>query len=241
MPLLFKQTSSHYLTIPYNAAFAPVGAITLMAWVKPTSAASGTIIQRVQTASTTNDIWSLELAATATLLVPKFNLGTTTIGLLTRTYGMDSCSPTTASLPLNTWSHICGTWNGTTMTVYTNGIPVATTARTAAIGTATSLVAIGGAYHTTTSTDTYLDGGMEDLRVFNRSLSAAEIATIAFCNGRDGIRNGMVTSFRFDGLAGTTLAANTVLPDITPNRFRATVVNGGQTYDTPILSNRIAV
>lgn len=241
MPLLFKQTSSHYLSIPYNSAFAPVGAITLMAWVKPSSAVSGAIIQRVQTASTGNNIWSLELAATATLLVPKFTLGTTTIGLLTRTYGMDTCSPTTATLPLGTWSHVCATWNGATMTVYTNGVAVATTARTAAIGTSTSLVAIGAAYHSSGSIDTYLDGGLEDLRVFNRSLSPAEIATIVFCNGRDGIRNGLVTNFRFTGSAGTSVSAGTNIQDLTPNRFRAAVVAGGQSFDAPILANRIAV
>lgn len=239
MPLLFKSAASHYLSIPYNAAFALGTTFSIMGWVRPTSYTSGAIIQRVQPNSTANDIFSLQLVANGSTIYPIFKLGNSTLSLGVLIYGMDTCSSTTATLPLNIWSHVCGTWDGATMTVYINGVSRATTAKATIASAGTSNIAIGAAFHTATSIDTYLDASVEDLRMYNRALSVAEVVTIALQNGEDGIRNGVISQFRMIGPRSTTLATNGSIADITPNRFVATAAVGGQVFERKILKTRL--
>lgn len=241
MPLLFKSASSHYLSVPYNAAFVFGTTLSIMGWVKPTSYTSGSLIQRVQPNSTANDIFSLQLVANGSTVYPIFKLGNSTLNLNVVIYGMDTCSSTTATLALGVWSHVCGTWDGATMTIYVNGTARSTTAKATPLSTGTSNIAFGGLFHTTASIDTYLDGSLEDLRIYNRSLSVREIAAIAAQNGEDGIRNGIVSQFRLTGARDNALATGASITDISPSRYVATAQVGGQTYERNLLKTRIPV
>ncbi len=75
-----------------------------------------------------------------------------------------------------TWYHVAATWDGVKGRVYLNGVldntPVA---RAAPIGTDTRAVYLGGRSGGTDITN----GTVDDVRFYNRCLTAAEIAELA--------------------------------------------------------------
>ena len=77
----------------------------------------------------------------------------------------------TSSLPLNAWTHLAGTYDGTTMRLYVNGVHVSTQAQTGPIQTSTAALTMGGdALH-----GQYFAGFIDEVRIYNRALSVAEI------------------------------------------------------------------
>jgi hypothetical protein len=75
--------------------------------------------------------------------------------------------------PLNAWTHIAGTYAGGTLRIYVNGVQVAAKATTQVMPNSTNPLYIGG----NSRWGEYFDGLIDDVRVYNRALSAAEIAT----------------------------------------------------------------
>jgi fibronectin type 3 domain-containing protein len=84
----------------------------------------------------------------------------------------------TGALPqTNVWVHVAGTWNGSVMTIYTNGVLEASLAAAGGITTTADLLAIGKKNGSTTSGD-YFYGQMDEVRIYNRGLGAVEINTV---------------------------------------------------------------
>jgi fibronectin type 3 domain-containing protein len=79
----------------------------------------------------------------------------------------------TASLPTGAWSHVAATYDGTTERLYVNGTPVSSLAVSGTIATSTSPLKIGG----NSIWGEYFDGLIDEVRVYNRALSAGEITT----------------------------------------------------------------
>ncbi len=77
----------------------------------------------------------------------------------------------TSALPLNTWSHIAGSYDGTTMRFYLNGIQVSSRAQTGAIATSTGDLSIGG-----DAGGQYWTGMIDEVRIYNRALTATEVS-----------------------------------------------------------------
>jgi hypothetical protein len=83
----------------------------------------------------------------------------------------------TAALPTGGWHHVAVTLDGTTGTLYVDGQQVGSNAvniRPSQLG-ATTQNWIGRSQF---SADPYLDGRVDDFRIYNRSLSAAEVAGV---------------------------------------------------------------
>ncbi len=76
-------------------------------------------------------------------------------------------------LPLDAWSHVAGTWDGSTLRVYVNGTPVANRAAGGTLDATANPLHIGG----NALWGEYLDGVMDEVRIYNRALSQAEIQT----------------------------------------------------------------
>ena len=85
--------------------------------------------------------------------------------------GIDRAAIGTVQLPLNTWTHLALTYDGTTLRLYVNGVQVGMLAQTGAIATSSSPLRIGG----NAPWGEYFSGQIDDVRVHNRALSAAEI------------------------------------------------------------------
>jgi hypothetical protein len=126
---------------------------------------------------------------------------------------------------LNTWSHVAVTLSGTTGTLYLNGTAVATSANMtlhpSSLGT-TNQNYIGKSQYP----DPMLNGTVDDFNIYNRALSASEIATLA--GGQAGAGN--VADYKFDETGGITVV------DSSGSGHNATIVSQGSaaTASTPL-------
>jgi hypothetical protein len=73
-------------------------------------------------------------------------------------------------LPLNAWSHVAATYEGTVMALYVNGVQVASQAQSGAVATSTDPLTIGG-----NSSGEDFAGIIDEVRIYSRALSANEI------------------------------------------------------------------
>jgi hypothetical protein len=82
------------------------------------------------------------------------------------------------SISQNVWVHVAGSsgGNGGNGRVYLNGSEDGTAAQSAAMGNTGSAIQFGGRYENTDST--YFVGLMQQVRIFNRALTEAEVAFI---------------------------------------------------------------
>jgi chitodextrinase len=78
-----------------------------------------------------------------------------------------------SSLPLNTWSHLAVTYDGTTLRLYVNGTLVTSTAVSGNITTTNGLLRLGG----NSIWSEWFSGVMDEVRIYNRALSSTEIQT----------------------------------------------------------------
>lgn len=75
------------------------------------------------------------------------------------------------ALPTNTWSHLAATYDGATIRLYTNGVLAASQAQTGVIPNSSEPLTIGG----NALFQAYWKGSVDEVRVYNRALSASEI------------------------------------------------------------------
>jgi hypothetical protein len=76
-------------------------------------------------------------------------------------------------LAANTWSHLVWSFDGFTLTLYRNGVAVATSSATGTPSLTTGTLQIGGSKY-----GEYFKGLIDEVRVYSRALSATEIQTI---------------------------------------------------------------
>lgn len=74
---------------------------------------------------------------------------------------------------VNGWTHLAVTFNGTTLRLFVNGTQVATQAASGSVQTNSEELRIGG----NTYAGQFFQGQIDDLRIYGRALSAAEIQT----------------------------------------------------------------
>ena len=87
--------------------------------------------------------------------------------------GTYQIAPGTAQLPLNTWTHLASTYDGTTLRLYVNGTQVGSVPASGSIDVSTGALRIGG----NAIWGEYFAGLIDEVRVYNRALSQAEIQT----------------------------------------------------------------
>jgi len=79
-------------------------------------------------------------------------------------------------LPLNTWSHVAGTFDGLELKCYVNGILQGNVAFTGTIAPSTSYpLALGRLSDPVWGPDRLFAGGMDEIRIWSRALSQAEL------------------------------------------------------------------
>jgi hypothetical protein len=146
------------VAIPAATSLDLLSGMTIEAWVDPTVVPSGwwTVVHKE------TDVYYLAAgsgqhapAAGATLAAGNVNA-----------YGS---SPLTA----NVWTHLALTYDGTFLRVYVNGLQVAAQATSGALAASSGPLSIGG----DTAYGDYFNGRIDEVRVYNRALSSAEIQT----------------------------------------------------------------
>jgi hypothetical protein len=77
----------------------------------------------------------------------------------------------TTKVAVNTWTHLAATYNGSVLRLYVNGVQVKTRTLSGSIQTSASALRIGG----NSIWGEYFSGLIDEVRIYNRSLTAAEI------------------------------------------------------------------
>jgi hypothetical protein len=73
----------------------------------------------------------------------------------------------------NTWTHLVGTYDGTTLKLYKNGTLISSSTRAGSIAVGTGPVKIGG----NAVWGEWFKGQLDDIRIYNTALTAAQIQT----------------------------------------------------------------
>lgn len=149
--------SNTLVNIPDTPALRLSTGMTLEAWVKPSVTTNSwrDVIYKG------NDNYYL-MASSPTSAVPA-------AGIIASDKYIESFG--TKALPVGVWTHLAATYDTTTLRLYVNGILVSSMARTGTIQTSTSPVQIGG----DADYGLYFQGLIDEVRIYNRALSASEI------------------------------------------------------------------
>lgn len=152
-----------YISVPNATAFQVTRALTITGWMRATSWDTGIEVAPVLRKGDANpNNWQLCV----------FN------GYLNLVLDADDASAvinSTTTLPVNQWVFLAGTWDGSTARLYINGVLNRTATRTGTIGTDSRALYMGGRIG---STDV-MNGRLDEVRFYNRALTAAEIADLA--------------------------------------------------------------
>lgn len=76
----------------------------------------------------------------------------------------------------NTWHHVAAVYDGANVTLYVDGSSDGSVAKTGNLTTSSRNVRIGARH--TTSMGEYFTGIIDDVRIYNKALSASEIQQI---------------------------------------------------------------
>lgn len=162
---LLLASSSSRLQVPDNDSLDITGPITIATWIRPTTMATQYVVSKNVKAGT--DGFELSLSATGKVFV-RFNEDSSGDALR-----LDSSSkyPTNGS----TWMHVVATYDGSTIKLYINGQLEGSKNASFQIAANDLPLSIGsgdGGYRG-------MKGAVDDVRIYSRALSAAEVAALA--------------------------------------------------------------
>ena len=155
--LAFNGTSAR-VTVPNAASLQLTTGMTLEAWVFPT----GSLTSWRSVVDKTVDGYYL-MASTDQSNRPGVG-GTWTGG------NQNVAAPTV--LTINTWTHLAATFDGATVRLFVNGVQVASQAQTTPLATTPGTLQMGA-----NSYGEFFAGRIDEVRIYNRALSATEIQT----------------------------------------------------------------
>ena len=133
--------------------------MTLEAWVRP-AALTGWKTVVMKEGTTTTLAYSLYA-----------NHSNPRPAITVRISNVDRSAVGTSAVPLNTWTHLAATYDGATLRLYVNGVLAGSRGQTGNILTSSRALRIGG----NAVWGEYFKGVIDDVRIYNRALSATEI------------------------------------------------------------------
>lgn len=147
-----------------SSVMKPATALSVSAWVNlsssPTSA--GRIISARTSATSNGYILAFDAAGAA----PRLLIGD----------GAYATALSATAIPTLTWSQVTGTWDGATVRIFVNGISTGSSSKSAITYTAGALT-IAAEFNPTIGAP--LSGRVDDIRIYNRALTTAEIKLLA--------------------------------------------------------------
>jgi len=155
----FDPGQAQFVLVPDSAAFR--GSFTIAGWMSTDNTTLQIAVMSKPVGTGTGNSWQLE-----NLTDDKVSLSGGSVHSLV--------SP--AAVPPMTWTHVAGTWDGTTKRLYLNGALVASVASQQTYDTHDVYL---GADENNGSLALPFDGVLDDLRIYNRPLAAQEIQALA--------------------------------------------------------------
>ena len=193
--LLFDGSNT-YVSAPSSASLHPTSAVTVSAWVRANTWANDRRI-----VATGDTVTGYELLSNGRSLLSWYVENVTEI---------DGPLPSTGE-----WHHIVGSYTGSTNTLYIDGVVAAFEGASGGINPTTNNLFIGASSADGPSTD-HFDGLIDEVRIYNRGLSATEVAklygsgAVKFTTNSSELDNGsslekgLVGHWTFDGPDVTT-------------------------------------
>ncbi len=168
----FNGTNS-YISVPATSSIQPSSALTLCAWISTEWKTSGwsPIVTKRFTAN--SDPWNSYTLNTYISMNKKWTIGLSNgnIGGLNYYYAKDTLNYNT-----NTWGHLAATYDGTVVKIYLNGnLDTSYATSTSYIGYSSLPLYLGWSGN---GASEYYKGKIDDVRIYNRALTASEIMTI---------------------------------------------------------------
>ena len=165
--------STQYALVPDAASLELTTSITLAAWIEPAGASAATQYLVKKATINGTDGYELSLSSAGKVFV-RFNQ---------KTPGDTFRINSTTSYPLNgtAWMHVAATYDGATIRLYVNGVQEGSLAESIAIATNNLPLGIGAQ----SDGGTKLNGALDEVRVYCRALSAAEILDLMACGGNN--------------------------------------------------------
>ncbi|MDB4938431.1 MAG: hypothetical protein JWP87_5403 [Labilithrix sp.] len=204
--LAFNESSRQYIdfpNIPLPADF------TIEAWIRPASSGREEMIVAEDKILNPPDQFRLALVATGELYFAMSDQSSNYFGLMdytksgTAQFALHSPSP----LPTGAWSHVAATKSGADFALLVDGKIMSTfKAASAMFARGTELSFRIGARMGNGGPDGYFDGTIDDVRLYTRARSAAEIASdmkTALVASSPGFAD-LLSYWRFDEGAGAT-------------------------------------
>ena len=199
----FVAASSQYIKVPDTASLRLAGPWTIAAWVNPTSLpANGSAVNPIDRDSTCNGCnsnYKIAIDNNDHCGALAWRVAFDTSG------GVSKGACYVTAIPTGVWYHVVGVWDGTTLTLYVNGVSVATNVPGAVPATGTGGdLGIG----TEITQPRYFNGVIDDARVYNRALSAADVMTLYTSTGGTSgdIKTGLIQYWKLDESGATTAA-----------------------------------
>jgi len=180
---------SQCIRVPHYAGLKPDKAMTISAWIKPEKITEGWWWQEIYRKEDGNARSLLALGQYEGKHCLCFGLG---IGGKYIDYGVPLAGP---KLLDGQWHLVCGTYDGKALRFYADGEEIGTIKATGDIMTSGEAPAhIGSAK----GLEEFFTGGIDDVRIYNRALSADEIKKMALADGKATV-TGLVGWWKLDG------------------------------------------
>ncbi|MCW1886836.1 PQQ-dependent sugar dehydrogenase [Luteolibacter flavescens] len=176
--LRFTGEFNQSVMVENHPSLNPTTAITISAWV---NAADWTSNRRVLQKGNTDSQYRL-LVEAGELVWDIANVGR-----------LETTLP-----PVNQWVHVAATYDGARMRAFINGVRVGTMNATGAIPVTADPLYLGTKIPTAIAGD-HLNGALDDVRLYNRSLTGSEIGALAGL----GLTDGLAGWWKFDEANGT--------------------------------------
>jgi glucose/arabinose dehydrogenase/mono/diheme cytochrome c family protein/regulation of enolase protein 1 (concanavalin A-like superfamily) len=179
--LRFTGEFAQSVTVPDHPSLNPTGGITIASWVHPLDWNGN---RRVLQKGDGDNQYRL-LAEAGELVWEIAGVGRLEVALP----------------PVNQWFHLAATYNGARMRINVNGIPVGSLAATGPIPVTADPLHLGTKTPGSVAGD-HFNGSLDELRLYNRSLSGAEIGALAGVGPGDGL----IAWWKLDEAGGTSAA-----------------------------------
>lgn len=155
--------SNDYVSVPDSSSLDLTNKMTIEAWVRPT-ASSGwrTVMMKENGGELAYGMYARESTNRPSGWLR-----------INPSSGSSFSAGATPGLALNTWTHMATTYDGATLRLFVNGVQRASRATTGNMYTSTGPLKFGG----NAMWGEYFAGQLDEIRVYNRALTASEIQT----------------------------------------------------------------
>ena len=191
-----------------SSTFATSNKITVEAWVKPsTTSGNGCIVGNYNTSPSSSMQFLLRRDGTSYTFWTDAGTGFTNVSSV-------------ATVTTNVWQHVAGTWDGSTMSIYVNGVLSGTASKvgTNLLASNTNQVWIGGNSMTEKFT-----GNIDEVRVWNTTRTQCEINSFKNCEIST-TATGLLANYHFNqGLDASANPTVTTLTDASGNANTGTL------------------